>query len=164
MVIDRTIADLSGHEPISDEDFFVGLAEAKDRLREDLLAQYGDRVNTHIASAELATSGWTRKDHENAAEQGRRLFARMAQARERGVAPDDREALDLMAEHYQAIRAMWPADAAAYHALGDLILNNPEQHAIVASVDPQLPPWLAKAIQAYAVHRLGHTKAGPRRE
>jgi MerR family transcriptional regulator, thiopeptide resistance regulator len=154
--IDRTIADHLGEQSVSDEMFFAGLAEAKDRLREDLRTRYGKSVDGHLASVESATSGWTREDYEHAAEQGRRLLTRMAQARNRGIAPDDEEALDLVVEHYQAIRAMWPADAAAYHALGDLILKNTEQHAIIAAVDPQLPSWLAEAIQAYAVHRLGH--------
>ncbi|GAA3761386.1 DNA-binding transcriptional MerR regulator [Spinactinospora alkalitolerans] len=156
--VDRTVADLSGGRPVSDEGFFVGLAEAKDRLREDLRARYGENVDGHLASAELATSGWTREDHEHAAEEGRRLFARMARARRRGVAPDDEEALDLMVEHYQGVRAMWPADAAAYHALGDLLIDNPEQRAIIAAVDPELPPWLSAAVQAYAVRRLGHVE------
>lgn len=162
--VDRTIAALSGCAAMSDEEFFTGLAEAKARLRDDLLVRYGERAAAHLADAERVTSGWTREDHERAAEQGRRLLTRMARARERGVAPDDQEALDLVAEHYQGVRALWPADAAAYHALGDLILDNPEQRAIVASVDPLLPAWLAKAVQAYAVHRLGYTGARSRQE
>ena len=51
---------------------------------------------------------------------------------------------------------MWPADPAAHHALGDLVVDDAQQRAMVASVDPQLPPWLSTAVKAYAVHRLGH--------
>lgn len=156
--IDRTIAGLSGERSVDDEDFFVGMAEAKDRLRKDLRARYGRGVDDHLASAERVTSEWTREDHEHAAEEGRRLLTRMAQACRRGVAPDDEEALDLVAEHYQGVRTLWPADAAAYHALGDLLRDNPEQRAITAAVDPELPLWLSAAVQAYAVHRLGHMR------
>lgn len=60
-----------------------------------------------------------------------------------------------MAEHYEGVRALWPADAAAYHALA-ATLDNPRQHAMIADIDPDLPSWLAEAIRAYAVHRLGH--------
>ncbi len=157
--LDRTIADLSGERRMSDEEFFAGLADAKRRLRDDLRARYGDGAGAHMAAAETVTGGWTRADHEQAAEQGRRLFTRMSQARERGAAPDDDEALDLVTEHYQGVRALWPADAAAYHALADLVVDNPEQRAMVEAVDPLLPPWLAEAIRAYAVRRLGHPPA-----
>ncbi|ETK36951.1 MerR family transcriptional regulator [Microbispora sp. ATCC PTA-5024] len=158
--IDRTIAALSGRAPIGDEEFFTGLAEARNRFREDLAIRYGDGAGGHLSAAGQATSGWTREDYERAAERGRRLFASMSRARERGVAPGDPEALDLVSEHHQAICALWPADAAAYHALGDLVLDNPEQRAMVANVDPLLPPWLAEAVRAYAVHRLGHGTPG----
>ncbi|WP_433178707.1 MerR family transcriptional regulator [Actinoallomurus sp. CA-150999] len=153
--VDRTIAGLSGERLLHDEEFFTGLAEAKDRLRQDLRVRYGTAAESHIADAEHATRHWTRADYENAAEQGKRLYTRMSRARRRGAPPDAPEALDLAAEHYQSVRALWPADAAAYHALADLITDNPEQRAIVAAVDPDLPPWLAEAVRAYAVQRLG---------
>ncbi|MGW4641247.1 MerR family transcriptional regulator [Sphaerisporangium sp. NPDC004334] len=154
--VDRTIAGLSGERPISDEDFFTGLAEGRRRLREDLRARYGAKAEAQVAVAERSTGEWTRREYERAADEGRRLLARLSAARRCGVAPDAPEALDLVAGHYAAVRALWPADAAAYHALGELIQDNPEQRAIVAAEDPELPSWLARAVQAYAVHRLGH--------
>lgn len=69
------------------------------------------------------------------------------------------QALGLVAEHHKGVIALWPVDAAAYHALGDLILDNPEQHAMVAGVDADLPPRLSEAIKAYAVCRLGYNPA-----
>jgi hypothetical protein len=79
----------------------------------------------------------------------------MAAARDRGVAPDSPEALDLAELHYQGVRTLWPADAAAYHALGDLLVENPDQRALVAAIDDELPVWLSVAVKAYAVRRLG---------
>ena len=52
---------------------------------------------------------------------------------------------------------MWPSDAAAYHALADLVLDNPDQRTMIEGVDPGLPAWLATAIRAYATRRLGYT-------
>ncbi|MBN1091966.1 MerR family transcriptional regulator [Blastococcus sp. TML/M2B] len=154
--IDATIAGLSGERTISDEEFFAGFTADKERLREELVGRYGDAVRDHFAAAEQATAGWSREDHERAAADGRRLLTRMSEARAGGVAPDDDRALDLVVEHHRGVTALWPADATAYHALGDLLLDDPQQRAMVEDVDPQLPPWLADAIKAYAVHRLGH--------
>lgn len=157
--VDRTMADLTGERPVSDDEFFAGLAEGTLQLRTDLIGRHGKAVKGHFAAAEQATASWDREDYERAAEDGRRLFTRMSQARTRDVAPEDDQALDLVAEHHRGVLALWPADAAAYHALGDLLLDNPEQRALVGAVDPQLPPWLSAAIKAYAVRRLGHHPA-----
>lgn len=157
--VDRTMADLAGAHPVSDEEFFAGLDEGKARLRHDLLDRFGGGVEEHFAAAEQATAGWTREDHGRAAADGRRLLTQMSAARMRGVSPEDDEALDLAAEHHQGVVALWPADAAAYYALGDLVVDNPDQRALIADIDPQLPTWLSAAIKTYAVRRLGHNPA-----
>jgi DNA-binding transcriptional MerR regulator len=154
--VDRTIAGLTGERILSDKEFFTGLAQRRDRLRDDLVGQYGPGVHEHFAAAEAATAGWDRADYGSAAAEGHRLLSRMSGARARGVAPGDDEALVLVEEHHRAVTAIWPADAAAYHALGDLLVDDPTQRAMIAEVDPELPRWLATAVKAYAVDRLGH--------
>lgn len=157
--VDRTITDLTGEGMIGDEEFFAGLAQRRAHLREDLIRRYGDAVDEHFTASEEAIAGWGREDYERAADDGRRLLTRMSAARARGTAPDDEEALDLVVEHHRGVTALWPADAAAYHALGDLVVDSPEQRAMIAAVDPQLPPWLSAAVKAYALRRLGHQPA-----
>lgn len=154
--IGRTIDDLQGTRSIEDEEFFVGLTRRTRELEADLALRFGPGVHGHFDHAEATTATWTRHDHERAAEHGRDLFRRLAAARAAGLEPDDHEVLDLMREHYQGVRELWPADAAAYYALGEATLDNPQQHAMVADVDPELPSWLAEAIRSYATHRLGH--------
>jgi DNA-binding transcriptional MerR regulator len=157
--VDHTIAGLTGERIVSDEEFFAGLAQRRNRLRESLVSRYGTAVQEHFTAAEQVTAGWSRQDYERAAEDGRQLLARMSNARARGVAPENDEALDLVREHHRAVTAMWPADAAAYHALGDLLLDDPAQRATIVAVDPELPRWLSTAIKAYAARRLGHPTA-----
>lgn len=158
--VDRTIAELRGEGRMADEEFFVGLARRTRDLEEGLAERFGPGVRAHFARAAEATAGWSREDHERAAERGRDLLRRLAAARDDGAAPDGAQVLDLMAEHYAGVRAMWPADAAAYHALGEATSGDPQQRSIVAAVDPDLPDWLAEAIRAYAVHRLGFRPEG----
>lgn len=102
------------------------------------------------------TGRWTRQEHEQAAAHGRRLLRRLSEARSAGLAPGSAAVLDLMTEHYQSVRLLWPADAAAYHALADIVTGNPGQRAMIEEIDPLLPPWLANAIRAYAIRRLGY--------
>lgn len=154
--VDRTIDELQGAQELADEEFFIGLHRRTRDLEADLTARFGPGVQAHFDHAETATATWTRADHEQAAAQGRDLLRRLAVARDAGLEPTDDDVLDLMAEHYQGVRALWPADAAAYYALAETTRDNPQQRAILAEVDPALPDWLAEAIRAYAVERLGH--------
>lgn len=154
--IDRTIDDLQGSRRLEDEEFFVGLRRRTRELEADLASRFGPGVHAHFDHAEAATLAWTRREHERAAEQGRELLRRLAAARDSGQEPDHHEVLDLMAEHYEGVRALWPADAAAYYALAEATLDNPQQRVMIAEVDPELPSWLAEAIRAYATHRLGY--------
>jgi DNA-binding transcriptional MerR regulator len=154
--VDRTIEDLQGGRTLADQEFFVGLTRRTAALRADLAARFGPGVHAHFDHAAEVTSTWSREDHDRAAAHGRDLLHRLAALRNAGLLPHDDEVLTLMAEHYAGVRAFWPADAAGYHALADVILNTPQQRAMIAEVDPDLPDWLAKTIRAYAIHRLGH--------
>lgn len=155
--IDRTIADLEGTTTLEDTAFFTGLTTRTRTLREDLASHYGERVGDHFVTAATVTDSWSREDHERAADQGRKLLRRLSHLKTAGAAPSEEQVLNIMVEHYESVRVFWPADAVAYHALADVILNNPDQHAMVEEIDPELPPWLAEAIRAYATSRLGLT-------
>ncbi|WP_433234910.1 MerR family transcriptional regulator [Streptosporangium sp. CA-135522] len=158
--VDRTIADLTGQAHLSEEEFFTGLVSRREDLRRDLEARYGTGVREQFANADTVTGQWTRQDYEQAAAQGRRLLRRLSDARSSGMTPDSVPVLDLMTEHYQGLRLLWPADAAAYHAFADIVTEHPDQRAMIEEIDPLLPLWLATAIRAYAVRRLGHGLAG----
>ncbi len=155
--IGRTIDDIRGVRQLEDKDFFVGLKRRTQELETELVSRFGPDVRAHFTNAETTTATWTRQDHERAAARGRDLLRRLAAAREAGFRPDDAEVLDLMAEHYAQVRQVWPANAAAYYALAETTLDSPQLRLMIAEVDPALPSWLADAIRAYAIHRLGHS-------
>jgi DNA-binding transcriptional MerR regulator len=158
--LDHTIASLMGGAELPDEEYFAGFSRRRRALRDDLVERYGQGVVHHFAAADAVTAGWTRADHERAAAQGRDLLERLARARADGHAVASDAVLELMAEHYRAVRALWPAGAAEYEAMADLIVRHPGQRAMIEEVDPALPPWLAGAIRAYVTHRLGPAAPG----
>ncbi|MGC4942205.1 MerR family transcriptional regulator [Kribbella sp. DT2] len=153
-VIDRTVNRLSADELDQNDEFLADLALGRHGLQEDLRQRYGRGVDAHFETAAAVTAEWAKDDYDQAAEQHRDLLGRMAALLHEGIHPGDDRALDLVDEHYRAIRALWPADATAYRELGRLIVENADQRAMVAAVDPQLPPWLRAAIETYATQRL----------
>ncbi|WP_405061520.1 MerR family transcriptional regulator [Kribbella sp. NBC_01505] len=156
--VDRTLQGLSGDASVGDEEFFAGLSVKRSELQDDLTERFGPGVGAAFESAVRATDGWDREDYERMGDEGRRLLLRMAAARARGVVPDSPEAMELTELHYQGVLELWPADATGYYNLGWVLLDNEDQRALIATVDPELPPWLSAAVQAYAIRRLGYQK------
>lgn len=157
--IGRTLDDLQGRSRLPDEEFFRGLDEGRSRLSTTLRSRFGPGALEMMDTAAQRTARWTRADFERAAAEGRDLYDRLSRARRSGLAPTSDEALDLVAEHHDAVLALWPADGAAYHALADLTENDAQQRDLVGARDPDLPSWLAAAMRAYAVRRLDHPEA-----
>ncbi|MDX2973079.1 MerR family transcriptional regulator [Kribbella solani] len=156
--VERTIAGVSGDETVTDAEFFTGLTEARSRLRTELAERFGAEVAEGFERAVRETDGWTREDYEQLGDEGRRLLLRMAAARDRGVRPDSPEGLELIELHYQGVLELWPATPTTYYALGDLLVENADQRAIIETVDKDLPEWLAAGVRAYAVRRLGYAQ------
>ncbi|GAA3111030.1 DNA-binding transcriptional MerR regulator [Kribbella aluminosa] len=154
--VERTIAGLSGDETVTDEEFFTGLNDARARLGGELAERYGDAAAEGFEKAVRETDGWTREDYERLGDEGRRLLLRMASARDRGVRPDSAAGLELIEQHYLGVLEVWPATPGTYHGLGDLLVENADQRAIIELVDADLPEWLAAGVRAYAVQRLGY--------
>ena len=153
--ITRTLDDLEGRDRLPDEEFFRGLDEGRARLAATLQERFGGAAADAVRIATASTDRWTRSNHDRVVADGRELYARLSRARRSGLGPAAPEALDLVAEHHEGVRAMWPVDPAAYHALGDLIATDAQQREIVGADDGDLPRWLAAAVRAYAVRRLG---------
>ena len=154
VTISRTLDELDGGRSLPDEEFFRGLQERRAQLAGTLQEKFGPP-----ATEVLPTSGgwpvhWTRDDYDDAAAEARNLYSRLSRARRAKLEPTASSTLDIVAEHYEAVCATWPAGPAAYHALADLIESDPSQRAVVGAEDPDLPSWLAAAIRAYAVCRL----------
>lgn len=154
-----TVEDLERTERLADEEFFRGLDERKANLAATLKERFGNEASSGVEPATVPTghtARWTRSDYDQAAADARELYARLSRARRTGAAATSAAALDLVAEHYAAVKAVWPVDAAAYYALADLIETDPDQRDAVAANDPDLPTWLAAAIRSYATSRLDH--------
>ena len=152
----RTLEDVERNDRLPDDEFFRGLDEKRVNLTVALHDRFGEAAGSTVEAGIALTAQWTRKDYDQAAAEGQELYTRLSKVRRSGAEPTSSTALDLIAEHYAAVRAVWPADAGSYYALADLIETDPEQRNAVAAGDPDLPPWVAAGIRSYVINRLHH--------
>lgn len=148
--LDRTIGEITDGEAIADEDFFAGIARRRADLAITLRSRYSEQVERHLTAAAPNTQTWGRADFEAEAHRARALYARMSSVRRAQQQLDSAVVGELIAEHFAAVRRIWPVDAASYRGLADLIVTDPTQRAMVAEFDDELPEWLANAIVTHA--------------
>lgn len=67
-----------------------------------------------------------------------------------GRAPTSPQAHDLVGRHFALTTRYWPTDVTTNRRLGRLYETDPLQRGIAAGAHPDLPSWLARAIESYA--------------
>ena len=152
--VEETVADLDAARIDDPGRFFAGLREDAAEMRQAYRETFGEGAAKAFDVAEAAQDGLTAADYEHAAAQGAALFRRLAGVMRSGAAPGDPVALDVVAEHYASVSHFWQPTAEAYAAMGGLYERDPRQRDLAARADPELPAWLARAIEAYARERL----------
>lgn len=150
----RSVDDLERNDRLPDEEFFRGLDEKRSRLTDTLQERFGKAVGESLDAISTTTTQWSRRDYDQAAAESQELYARLSRARLSGVDPTSSTALDLLTDHYVAVRSLWSVTAESYYPLADLIESDPDQRAVVGAADPDLPGWVATAVRAYATQRL----------
>lgn len=160
--VKHTVADLDEAQITDPEQFFAGLRRDRTAMLHTLRSAFGEAAAEAFNSAEAAQANLTAGDYEHAAAQGTALFRRLAHVMRAGAAPDEPAALDAVGEHYESVCHYWHPTPEAYAALGRLYLTDPQQRPMAERADPNLPTWLATAIEAYARHRLGQHGASGR--
>lgn len=142
-----------------------------DRHRRDRAA-FADRLDSQFRPGagdpvrQIDPGHTTTADLEHQAAQNADLLARCVELLTDGIGPADARARRLMVEHHAMVTAMWPCSLEQYRALGRLQETDPLQRSIAAAVHPDLPAWLAGAIEAFAdTHRAAGAQRppGPRR-
>ncbi|MET8854520.1 MerR family transcriptional regulator [Amycolatopsis sp. NPDC004625] len=152
--VEETLADL-GATRIDDPDrFFAGLRKDGAAMRRTYRETFGEGAAEAFDVAQAAQEGLTAADYRHAAAQSAALFRRLAAVMRSGAAPEDPAALDAVAEHHRSVSRFWQPTAPAYAALGGLYRTDPRQRDLAARADPDLPEWLARAVEAYARVRL----------
>lgn len=147
--VQRTLDTTGDQDRVEPSALFDGFAERRARFEARLVERFGDHVRRHFRSAEQAMRDWGTLEHQRAAAEGRHLLEAFERLRRAGTRADDPHVAPLVTAHWEAVRQYWDADESAYRALGDLLVDDPDQRGILDAIDPDLAPWLRDAVHAH---------------
>ena len=152
--IDRTIADIQGDKPMSDEALYRGVvAPEKQAGYEQWLEQrYGPDSRPAIVDGRRR---WQAMDDAGVAAHMHELEAiesGLAKAMRRGVAPASAELDALLGQHHTWVAQSWgePPSATAYAGLADLYLSHPDFVDRYEGIAVGFADYLTCAMKAWA--------------
>lgn len=93
-------------------------------------------------------------DMEHMAAQNAVLMDTFAALLTAGLPPSAPQVLDAVAEHHTAVGRQWAPGPESYRALGQLYETDPLQRSMATAAHPDLPAWLAAAVDAFVTRRL----------
>lgn len=149
------IASIEGHIHRLDQVVSEDEVEDHPREREAFSRRLADRFGPE-AAAGVADPDVSTADLQHSAAEDTVLLRRFLTPMVAGTSLEAPEVLDMVAEHHAAVSRYWEPTPEAYRSLGRLYRTDPLQHAIVAEFHPDLPRWLASAIDVYVDTRLRH--------
>jgi DNA-binding transcriptional MerR regulator len=155
--IDRTIADLSGDESVSNADLYKGISPEKQaEYTAWLIEKFGGDMPERIRVSQRKYDSLSDADKAALMDELREIEAAWANAMQNGI-PAESAALDpLLKRHRAWVAAMWdkPCPPGAYHGLADLHLGHPDFVSRYEAIAPGFSDYHAASMQAYAA-RLG---------
>jgi DNA-binding transcriptional MerR regulator len=152
--IDRTIAELQGDTTVKDKDLYKGFAPEKQAEYEDwLVDRYGGDMRQQIEESKAGLASLGSDEMAVRMAEGEAAGSALAEAFQRGAAPDDTVNDPLLERHHAWIAAMWnkPCPPEAYSGLADLYLEHPDFRAKFDGDGGEgFTEWLNAAMKAYA--------------
>jgi MerR family transcriptional regulator, thiopeptide resistance regulator len=151
--IDRTIADLSGEQSMSNADLYKGVAPEKQAEYEAwLIEKFGGDMPERIRVSQRKYDSLNDAHKAALMDELRAVEEAWAKAMENGI-PAESPALDpLLKRHRAWVAAMWdkPCPPGAYHRLADLHLSHPDFVSRYEAIAPGFSDYHAASMQAYA--------------
>lgn len=149
--IDGTIKHLKGKKKMKDREFFNGFS----------LITKGKGNESYFAAEELVLSSSKKPGLEvdeaqrkQIAKTGNEIYGKVADCMEKGLSPTSDQVQRLIKKHHSFTEQFNHATKNVYMALAELYELHPEFRKQLGSIHPQLAPFLAKAMKAFAQQEL----------
>lgn len=151
--IDKTIKHLQGTRKMKEQDMYYGFSkEQQAEYEKELIERFGDKVKPSIAECRRNVKGWTKNDWDKSQKEMEAICKELAELLKKGIKPESKEVQSLVQRHYEWLKKFWTPTKESYASHADFIVER--LRVSYAAYHPQLPEYLAKAIQEFAAHKL----------
>lgn len=152
--IDKTIEHLEGKRKMKSQEIFAGFnPELQAKHEEYLVKRYGEKMKEGIAQSKAKVKDWTRADWEKSGATFNEICRDLAFALERKLPADSLDVQNIVRRHYQWLQQFWKPNRQSYTGHSQLIVDSDLRKPYEAH-HPQLPEFIAEAINAFAAREL----------
>jgi MerR family transcriptional regulator, thiopeptide resistance regulator len=149
--IDKTIASLTGGEPMKPQELYLGFDKAKQEENEQYwVTRYGEKAKKLVAESKRNTKDWKPSDYDSAKSEFERLDEALAALIEQKESPDSPTVQDIVRRHYRLIQRFFDPSKKVYLGLGELYVTNPDFRVRYDSRHPKLAEFWNEAMKHFA--------------
>lgn len=149
--IDRTIAQLSGDQQMTDKDLYQGFsAEKQAQWESELVERFGDSARAKIAESKRNFTRMSEADREAGKAEMESIHAGFARLLREGDAPDSTIAQAMTARHYAWVCLSWKPNRDAYAGLGRMYVEHDDFRKLYDGIALGLADYMAEAMRIFA--------------
>jgi DNA-binding transcriptional MerR regulator len=153
--IDRTIAELSGDEAMSDKQIYEGFsAEKQAEWEKEIEGRYGEPGRAKIEESKANFARMSKEDIAAGKAEMEAINLAFAAALGGGAAVDSAPVQALAARQYAWVSRAWKPNRTAFIGLGQMYVDHPDFRATYEAVKPGLAEYLRDAMKVYAEKSL----------
>lgn len=153
--IDQTINHLKGTRKMKDpREMYYGFSKEQQKVYEkQLIERFGEAARVCLEESHKNVKDWSSSDWESSKKEFAEVCQALSAALTKNLSPDSKEVQNITKRHYLWLKRFWTPARNSYTAYGTFIPESDLRQSYEV-YHPQLPEFIAKAIQIFAINEL----------
>lgn len=152
--IDKTIEHLKGTKKMKDQEMYYGFSKEKQaEYEKQIIERCGEQGKVHTEECRRNVKNWSKADWDKSKNEFDSICKELTALLQKKCESDSKEVLSVIRCHYQWLKRFWTPTKESYAGHGQFIVDSELSKAYEA-YHPQLPRFISKAIQSFAMKEL----------
>lgn len=152
--IDKTVEHLKGTKKMNEKEMFSGFSkEQQAEYERQIIERFGEQGKAAIEESKQNVKKWSKKDEENYKKEYEEICKELTRLIEKNFQVNTKEVQSVIRRHYLWLSKCWTPTKESYADHGQFIADS-ELRKAYEVFHPQLPEFIAEAIQVFASKEL----------
>lgn len=152
--IDKTIEHLKGTKKMKEHEMYDGFSKEKQaEYEKQIIERFGEQGKVHADECKENVKNWSKERWDNAKNELDAICKELTAQLKRSSKTNSQEVQGVICRHYQWLKQFWTPNRESYAEHAKFIEESELRKAYEA-YHPQLPEFIAKAIQSFAKNQL----------